>query len=114
MSAIAITLCIVCQFFLVGGQILLKHATNGLAASGIRSRKVILRFAGGIGLLSIWFFLWLGLLQDLELSKVYPFEGLNPALLVVGAAIFLRERVSPRAWIGIGLISAGVALVSSS
>jgi undecaprenyl phosphate-alpha-L-ara4N flippase subunit ArnE len=35
-------------------------------------------------------------------------------LLVLGAAVFLREKVSRAAWLGIVLISAGVVLVSLS
>jgi hypothetical protein len=30
-------------------------------------------------------FLWLGILQQLPLSRAFPFEGLNPALMAVGA-----------------------------
>lgn len=114
MTAVAITLCILCQFLLVAGQLALKHAMNGVGTAPAWSPRVAGGFAGGVGLLSAWFFLWLGLLQDWELSRLYPFEGLNPALLVVGAAMFLRERVPPAAWVGIALISAGVALVSMS
>jgi len=68
--------------------------------------------AAGIGLLSVWFFLWLGLLRDWDLSRLYVFEGLGPPLLVLGAWFFLGERVILRAWIGMGLIGCGVALVS--
>ena len=58
--------------------------------------------------------LWLGLLANWELSHLFPFEGLNPALLVFGAWLFLKERVPLSGWIGIALISVGVALVSAS
>jgi undecaprenyl phosphate-alpha-L-ara4N flippase subunit ArnE len=114
LSALAILLCILCQLLLVGGHLLLKHAINGVEKVGVRSLRVAGNFAGGIGLLSLWLFLWLGLLHDWELSHLFPFEGLNPALLLIGAAVFLRERVPLSGWIGVGLISAGVALVSGS
>ncbi len=39
-------------------------------------------------------------------------EGLSPVLLLFGAAVFLREKIAPSAWLGIVLISAGVVLVS--
>lgn len=114
MTTAAILLAVLCQLLLVVGQLSLKHAMTGVDALGWRSRRVAGGFAGGVGLLSAWFFLWLGLLHDYELSKLYPFEGLNPALLVVAAAVVLRERVPPSAWAGIGLISLGVALVAAS
>jgi undecaprenyl phosphate-alpha-L-ara4N flippase subunit ArnE len=107
MTTLAIVLCLVCQLFLVVGQLLLKR---GMSATPIRLGAI----AGGVVLLSGWFFLWLGLLQKWDLSRLFPFEGLNPALVVLGAQLFLKERVPPRAWAGIALISAGVALVSAS
>ena len=111
MTAAAIALCLVCQLFLVGGQLLLKRAMGeSMEKEPIRPAYL----AGGIACLTAWFFLWLGLLSDWELSHIFPFEGLNPALLVVGAWLFLKERVPSSAWVGIALISAGVALVSGS
>jgi uncharacterized membrane protein len=64
--------------------------------------------------MTAWFFLWLGLLEEWDLSKVFPFEGLNPVLMVIGAWFFFRERMSRAAWVGVGLIAAGIALVSGS
>jgi uncharacterized membrane protein len=100
-----IALCVLCQLFLVCGQLLLKRAMN---AAPVKFGTL----TGGIALLTAWFFLWLWLLSRWDLSRLFPFEGLNPALVVLGARLFLKERVTPSAWIGIALISAGVALVS--
>ena len=112
MTAVAIVLCVVCQLFLVVGQLMLKHAMNPKAGGSWRGTAV--RLVPGIACMTVWFFLWLGLLEKLELSHIFPFEGLNPALLVLGAWFFFRERVTVRAWVGIGLITAGVVLVSGS
>jgi undecaprenyl phosphate-alpha-L-ara4N flippase subunit ArnE len=107
MTAIAILLSVLSQLLLVVGQLLLKRAMN---ATPIRLGIL----TGGIALLSGWFFLWLGLLSDWDLSRLFPFEGLNPVLVMVGAWLFLKERVPLIGWIGIGLISLGVAVVTSS
>lgn len=112
MTALAVLLCVLCQFFLVAGQLFLKRAMNAVEATTWRHPKVLRNFAAGVGLLTLWFFLWLGLLARWDLSRLYPFEGLNPALLVLGAWFCLKERVPPAAWAGIALISAGVAMVS--
>lgn len=74
-------------------------------------QRTALRLAPGIACMTAWFFLWLGLLQRLELSHIFPFEGLNPALMVLAAWFFLNERMSARAWLGIALITVGIALV---
>ena len=71
-----------------------------------------LDFAGGIGCLSLWFFLWLGLLRNWDLSRLFPFEGLSPPLTVLAAWMFLGERVSPRTVAAIVMIGIGVALVA--
>jgi uncharacterized membrane protein len=75
---------------------------------------VIGNFAAGIGCLTGWFLLWVGLLQQWDLSRIFPFEGINPALLVIGAWAFLKERLPGHAWAGIALICVGVALVTGS
>jgi uncharacterized membrane protein len=98
--------------FLVGGQLFFKHAMNP-KSSQPRSAMVRNIFLG-IVLQSIWFFLWLGLLQRYALSRIFPFEGLNPAMLVLCAWIFLKERLPAGAWVGLGMICVGLAVVAGS
>jgi len=62
----------------------------------------------------IHFFLMLGLLGHLDLSYVYPFQGLSVVVITLAAAIFLREKLNLRLTIGALLISAGIVLVSMS
>jgi uncharacterized membrane protein len=107
MTAVAILLALLSQLFLVFGQLLLKR---GMSAMPVHLGIV----SAGIASLSAWFFLWLGLLADWDLSRLFPFEGLNPVLVVLGAWLFLKERVPLAGWIGIAAISFGVALVTSS
>jgi drug/metabolite transporter (DMT)-like permease len=111
-SAITVTLCIACQLFLVAGQLFFKHAMSPKAPQprSAMIRNVIL----GIVLQAFWFFLWLGLLQHNDLSKVFPFEGLNPALLVIAAAMILKERIPPGAWLGLAVLCAGLVIVGAS
>ncbi len=109
MTALAIVLCVACQLFLVIGQLFLKRAMTPVTGE---RKSMAVRLIPGIGCMTIWFFLWLGLLQSWDLSRIFPFEGLNPALLVLGAWIFLKERVSAGAWVGIGLITVGIMLVA--
>jgi uncharacterized membrane protein len=71
-------------------------------------------FGAGIVLLAGWFFIWTGLLQALPLSFVFPFEGISVVLLVLFACWILRERLSARSWLGVGLVTAGVILVGAS
>ena len=113
MRGVLLFFCILCQFFLVGGQLLLKKAMSPGAGAVLKSRQIKL-FACGIGCLTIWFFLWLDVLQQLDLSTAFPFEGINPALLAIGAWLILKERLTIVSWCGIALITTGIVIVSGS
>lgn len=112
MSALTILLCVLCQLFIVGGQLFFKHGMSPKKPQprGSMVRNVFL----GIVLQAIWFFLWLGLLQHNDLSKIFPFEGLNPAMLVLCAWLVLKERLPVGTWIGLTMICIGLAVVAGS
>jgi undecaprenyl phosphate-alpha-L-ara4N flippase subunit ArnE len=114
LSTTTILLLVGSQVLLAVSQIFLKHAINlGERTPPLRAQQAIY---GGtfIAAMTLWFFLWLGFLQVMPLSKVLPWEGLSPVLLMLGAAMFLKEKIAPVAWLGIAFISAGVVLVSMS
>ena len=107
MTLTTILLCIACQILIVAGQILLKR---GISGGRPRGRY----FVSGIVALAVWFFLWLGLMGKWDLSKLYPFEGLNPGLMAIGAWLLLKEKLPASAWAGLGLVCVGVAVVAGS
>jgi len=106
----AIGLCVLCQLLIVGGQLSLKKAVG----KEMKRRHPVGDFALGIGCLTVWFFLWLGLMSKWDLSKLYPFEGLNPAMMAIGAWVILKEKLPMSAWLGLILVCAGIAIVSRS
>ena len=116
MTPAAIAICIACQFLLVIGQLFLKHAMGGkgAASSPPSGTRAVTNLRLGVGCLTLWFFLWLGVLERWELSHVFPFRKRNPALLVVAAWFFLKERVSLQAWIGVMLICVGIFIVAAN
>ena len=112
MSLLAWILIIISQVALVAGQIYLKRAM---------SRRELPENAGwvgqlvlGIATMTVWFLLWLGVMPHVELSKQMPLEGISPLLIVLGAAVFLGERLNWRGWAGVCLTCVGVVLVSVS
>jgi uncharacterized membrane protein len=111
-TLVAIALCLVCQVCEVSGHLFIKHAMNATMVVPPAWATVARNMAAGVAILTLWFLLWLGLLQGWDLSRLYPFEGLGPPLLMLGAWLFLKEEVPLRAWIGIVLIGSGIALVS--
>lgn len=94
----------------VSGQIFFKHATQP-----DRPRAFFIAFlTSGIVVKTAEHFLWLGLLNKYPLSKLYPFDALNRIMLVAAAWFFLKERITPQTWLGVGLITVGVWVVSAS
>jgi undecaprenyl phosphate-alpha-L-ara4N flippase subunit ArnE len=114
MSLLAWVLIIISQIALVAGQIYLKHAMSRRERPGEASRGWIGLLVIGIATMTIWFLLWLGVMPHVELSKQMPMEGISPLLIVLGAAVFLRERLNTRGWAGVILTCVGVLLVSAS
>lgn len=114
MTALAILLAICSDFFLVIGHLFLKHAmnlSNRAPKPWPRLRRALM---AGIALQAIWFFIWLGLLERWELSWLFPFAAIDPVLVVLGAWLFLHERISLQAWAGVIIIAGGIALVAGS
>jgi len=112
MSLLAWTLVIISQIALVAGQIYLKRAMARREREDNSGwvRTLII----GIATMTVWFLLWLGVMPHVELSKQMPMEGISPILIVLGAAVFLHERLNWRGWAGVGLTCVGVVLVSAS
>ena len=99
----------------VGAQLVLKRAMESTTQSGgLHSLRFISRMAAGIALMTISFFLTLGLLQRFDLSYLYPFQGLSVIIITILAAVILKEKLTMQLTIGGVLISAGIVLVSLS
>jgi len=98
----------------VVGQVLLKHAMEMSKRFGFVKPRVLALFAGGIAGMTVSFFLTLALLQHFDLSYFFPFQSSSIIVVIIAAAVFLRERLSIQLIVGAVLISAGIALVSSS
>jgi uncharacterized membrane protein len=98
----------------VAAQLVLKRAMEFSTTHSMRNSYFISRIALGVFLMTISFFLTLGLLQRFDLSYLYPFQGLSVIFITVLAAVVLKEKVSVRLTIGAILITAGIVLVSLS
>lgn len=66
----------------------------------------------GVALQAGFFFLDLTLLSRADVSKVLPLTSINYIVVALLAQFLLAEAVTATRWAGIGLIAAGVFLVS--
>ncbi len=114
MSFLAFFLIIVSLLSFVAAQLILKHAMEATATTGFRNTQFVWKVTGGVLLMTISFFLTLGLLQRFDLSYLYPFQGLSVIFITVMAAVVLKEKLSMRLTVGALLISVGIVLVSLS
>jgi len=114
MSLLAWSLIVISQLALVAGQIFLKRAMSRRELGGQRAKGWIGLLVVGIVTMTLWFLLWLGAMHQVDLSKLMPLEGISALLIVMGAVVFLGERLNGRGWAGVGLTCLGVLLVSLS
>ena len=98
----------------VVAQLILKRCMVSTAQSGFRNLWFVSRVTLGIALMTISFFLTLGLLQRFDLSYLYPFQGLSVIIISLMAAVMLKEKLTLQLTIGALLISTGIVLVSLS
>jgi drug/metabolite transporter (DMT)-like permease len=65
----------------------------------------------GVGMMALAFFSLLGALSIYNVSFVVPVTALSYVAGAFGGVVFLREHVGFQRWLGVLLISIGVALV---
>jgi uncharacterized membrane protein len=114
MSFLAFLFIVISLVTFVAAQLVLKRAMEFSAAKGMCNGYFVSRVVIGIVLMTISFFLTLGLLQRFDLSYLYPFQGLSVIFITILAAVVLKEKLSARLAIGALLITAGIVLVSVS
>jgi uncharacterized membrane protein len=113
-SFLAFFFIVVSLLSFVVAQLILKRAMEATTTTGFRNVQFVSKFTSGIVLMTISFFLTLGLLQRFDLSYLYPFQGLSVIFITLMAAVVLKEKLNMRLAIGALLISAGIVLVSLS
>jgi len=113
-SILAFLLIVVSLLSFVAAQLILKRAMEFSATNGLRNSRFVSLAATGIALMTVSFFLTLGLLQRFDLSYLYPFQGLSVIFITLLAAMVLKEKLSARLTLGALLITAGIVLVSMS
>jgi drug/metabolite transporter (DMT)-like permease len=74
----------------------------------------LLRGGSGLSLVALAFVFWLLCLSRLDLSYAYPIASASVLFVTLFSAVFLREVVTPRVWLGTVLVIAGVALIGPS
>jgi len=112
LTAITLALVVVRECCEIAGQIFFKVA---MGRRWKESRPMAATcLGGGVAVMALGFFIWLGLLSSFDLSFLYPFEGLSRIILLATAGVVLKEKITPALIGGVLLIGAGIALVATS
>jgi uncharacterized membrane protein len=111
---LAFILIVVSLLSFVVAQLVLKRAMEMSRETSLRNPPVIRLVTVGVVLMTVSFFITLGLLQRFDLSYLYPFQGLSVVIITALAAVILKEKLTLQITIGTMLIAAGIVLVSLS
>ncbi len=105
------------------GDLLLKRGMSQIGAVQLTASGLALAFRMTVTSGTIWvailflsgFLLsYMTVLSWADYSFVMPAGAFGYALLTLLAVVFLHETVSPRRWVGVALICAGVMLVGQT
>src|SRR5207237_9838969 len=91
-SFLAFFFIVVSLLSFVAAQLILKRAMEATTTTGFRNPEFVSTVTGVILLMTISFFLSLGLLQRFDLSYLYPFLGLSVIFILMMAAVALPDK----------------------
>jgi drug/metabolite transporter (DMT)-like permease len=118
MSFLQLAQTLLVVLMLSAGQVLFRRAALGVPPLGTVTG--LLRLAGSpvfilaLTLYGVATLLWVAVLQQVPLSRAYPFMALAFLLVPLSAMIFLGEPVNARLLAGSVLILAGLILAAQS
>lgn len=102
---------LVCVLGISIGQLLFKLAADSWVSEqnlfGVRTLSIL---AGACLLYGGTTILWVWVLKQSELSRIYPMMSLAFILVPIGSALFLGERFGPMYYVGVGMIATGLIL----
>ena len=104
-----------------GGELCVSRAMKSVGEARGFHPAEILRVAwralrepwmwAGVSMMALAFFALLGALSAYSVSFVVPVTALDYVAAAFGSVFFLHERVSPKRWLGLAFVVAGVTLV---
>ncbi|NJM73140.1 MAG: small multidrug resistance protein [Scytonema sp. RU_4_4] len=97
------------------GNLLLKQSRLKSTDSGLLSLLLSPWFLGGLVFYGINVVLFAKALEKLPVSTAYPvFAGIGFTLIAISGSWLFRENFSQNHWIGLGMIMAGIIIMSRS
>ena len=99
-----------CVALLMTGQVLFKVSANAMKNNALFSNDVLLPLLMALVIYAVATALWVWALVRIELSLAYPLMALGFVLLPLVSVFIFKEPLTPINFVGLALISVGVAL----
>jgi multidrug transporter EmrE-like cation transporter len=111
---VSVTLASLAQLTLKAGMNQVTDATGTVTVSATSIKAIVTNVLvwGGLGLFGVSATVWIFVLSRTSLSFAYPFVALTYLIILLVDRFVLHESVPPVRWAGVGLIMAGIVLVS--
>lgn len=97
------------------GQLLFQKSASGTLSlatpAGIIGLLTNPVFILALSLYGLGTLLWIGVLQQVPLSRAYPFNALSFVIVPVAAIVFFGEAATPRLFVGMAMVVAGLLVI---
>ena len=99
------------------GQLLFQKSASGAPSlatlAGIASLLINPVFILALALYGIGTLLWVGVLQQVPLSRAYPFNALSFILVPMAAILVFGEAATVRLFVGLALVVIGLIVIGA-
>jgi drug/metabolite transporter (DMT)-like permease len=99
---------------LLKGALLLATAHQGVPNISARLFEPLAGVLLGLGIYAVGTWFWLRAVSRAAISYLYPLSAAGYAVVALGGHVLFRESIHVGRWVGIGVITAGVALLTVS
>jgi drug/metabolite transporter (DMT)-like permease len=102
-----------CVFVISTGQLLFKLASGYLDfRHPFAEPRGLMILGAALVLYAGATLVWVAVLRHAPLSRIYPIMALSFVLTPLGGMLFLKEPINASYWAGVGLILAGLVVIS--
>ena len=106
---------ILCVGLIAAGQVLFKLvATTAKASGSFFDHRVILLAGAAFAIYGVATVLWIALLQNAPLGRMYPYMALSFVLVAFASWALFHEAVTLGHMAGLGLIVAGLVVIATN
>jgi drug/metabolite transporter (DMT)-like permease len=114
MILVSVALASLAQLTLKAGMNQVTEASGAVTVSTGSIKEIVTTplVIGGLAIFALSAAVWILVLSRTSLSFAYPFAALTYLIILIVDRFVLHETIPPVRWVGVGLIMAGIVLVS--